>query len=230
MSIMTREDSERVFLPGMGLDWLLPLYDPLTRLLGVDRARGALLEHAALHPGDTVLDVGCGTGSLAIRIQQSHRAVEVVALDPDAKALARARRKAERAGVSIQFERGFADALAHRDGSFDLVFSSFMFHHLERDQKQGMLREIRRVLKPGGRFQMVDFGEASLGASGSTWHRLRDNAEKRVLVSMTEAELVDARTVGSGSLFAGLLPVVYYQASAPTQGPCNHNEGRIMLS
>jgi len=215
MSVLTGE-SERVFLPGMGLHWLLPLYDPLTRLLGVDRSRRTLLDQAVLRPGDRVLDVGCGTGSLAIGIQQRNPEVQVVGVDPDTKALARARRKAERARVSIQFDRGFADALAYPDGSFDLGVSSFMLHHLEREGKRGMLREIRRVLKPGGRFHLVDFGDVSSRSSGSTIHRLHDNAEDRVLACMNEVGLADARIVGSRSLLGGLLPVVYYQAASPT--------------
>jgi ubiquinone/menaquinone biosynthesis C-methylase UbiE len=85
-----------------------------------------------------------------------------------------------------------------------------MFHHLERSQKQGMLREVHRVLKPGGRFLMADFGGTS-----SALHRLRDSAEERVLAAMKEAELVDARVAGTRSLLAGLLLVVHYEAVCP---------------
>jgi ubiquinone/menaquinone biosynthesis C-methylase UbiE len=147
---MTFTESQRYFLPGMGLHWLLPLYDPLTRLIGLHRTRRTLLEQAAPRPGDRVLDVGCGTGDLAIEIRKCHPEVEVVALDPDPKALAKARRKSELCGVSIQLDRGFADALPYPAGYFDLVFSSYMFHHLGQEEKRGMLRDVARVLRPGG--------------------------------------------------------------------------------
>ena len=90
--------SSRTYLPAAGHDWSLPLYDPIVKLLGGDAARKALLEQAALRPGQRVLDVGCGTGTLATLIKQLYPDVEVVGLDPDPKALARARRKAARAG------------------------------------------------------------------------------------------------------------------------------------
>jgi Methyltransferase domain len=124
--------SRKTFIPAMGVEWLLPLYDPFTKLVGLDRWRRELIDQAALQPFHRVLDVGCGTGSLAVLVKQRHPTVEVVGLDPDAKALARATRKAHRAGVAIQLDRGFADALGHPAASFDRVFSSFMFHHLER--------------------------------------------------------------------------------------------------
>ena len=88
--------SQRTFLPAAGHDWFLPVYDPLTKILGVDSARRTLLEQAAFQRGHRVLDVGCGTGSLALLIKRSHPGVEVIGLDPDRRALARARRKAVR--------------------------------------------------------------------------------------------------------------------------------------
>jgi len=81
--------SSRTYLPAAGHDWSLPLYDPIVKLLGGDAARRALLEQAALRPGQRVLDVGCGTGTLATLIKQLYPDVEVVGLDPDPKALAR---------------------------------------------------------------------------------------------------------------------------------------------
>src|SRR5688572_3323558 len=133
-------DSRKTFVPAAGRDWLLPLYDPLTRLLGAERARRGLVEQAALRPGQRVLDVGCGTGSLTLLIKRLYPQVDVVGLDPDAKALDRARRKAARAGLPIAFDQGFADRLPYEDQAFDRVFSSLMFHHLELPDKLQMLR------------------------------------------------------------------------------------------
>jgi ubiquinone/menaquinone biosynthesis C-methylase UbiE len=216
---MTMTKSERPFLPAAGHDLFLPLYDPLTKLLGMDRRRQALVEQAEFAPRHRVLDVGCGTGSLAILIKELHPTVDVVALDPDPKALDRARRKANRAGLSIRFDRGFASALGYADQTFDRVVSSMMFHHLPNDDRLPALQEFKRVLKPGGRMELLDFGgpDSDLhGIAGRLVHshrRLHGNTPVAVLRVMAAAGFTDARRVRTESTIFGRLE--FYQASAP---------------
>jgi ubiquinone/menaquinone biosynthesis C-methylase UbiE len=93
-------NSERTYLPAAGRDLFLPFYDVVTKVLGADKARRALLNHTHLRPGDRVLDIGCGTGTLAIELKQDFPGVEVVGLDPDPRALGRAKRKAQRVGIN----------------------------------------------------------------------------------------------------------------------------------
>ena len=151
----------RHFIPAAGHDWLLPFYDPLQTLMGGDSYRRTMVDLAGIQPGQRLLDIGCGTGSLVVQLSKLHPKTDVTGLDPDPKALARARKKADRAGLSLKLEQGFSDDLPFPDSSFDVVFSSFMFHHLEPDEQQGTLAEARRVLKPGGSFHLVDFSGAS---------------------------------------------------------------------
>ncbi|MGH9324598.1 MAG: class I SAM-dependent methyltransferase [Vicinamibacteria bacterium] len=213
------EEARRTYVPAAGHHWSLPLYDPIVKLLGADRARGALLDQAAVRPRQRVLDIGCGTGSLAVQIKRIHPDVEVVGVDPDPKALARARGKVERARVEIQLHRGFSDALPYPDASFDHVFSSFMFHHLAEREKEDSLREVRRVLKPGAFLHLLDFGGSDSGKDGSLvrWfhsnHRLKDNSEGRLLELMQGAGFADPKKVANRAMF--LLRIAYYQASAP---------------
>lgn len=212
-------DTERTYLPAAGLDWTLPLYDPFVRLLGGDAARRALVDQAALRPGQRLLDIGCGTGTLVVLLKRLYPDITVVGLDPDPKALARARRKAERAAVSVRLDRGFSDELPYPDASFDRVFSSFMFHHLEAGSKQKTFAEIRRVLKPGGSLHLVDFGGRRSGSGGflarllHSSDRLKDNFEERIPALMSEAGLREAREVSRRSMALGLVPIAYYQAS-----------------
>jgi ubiquinone/menaquinone biosynthesis C-methylase UbiE len=119
------QNVRRIYLPAAGYDWALPLYDPFVKVLGADKVRWTLLDQAALGPGHRVLDIACGTGTLAVWMKRLFPMVDVVALDPDPKALARARRRAESQRVSIRFDRGFSDELPYPDGSFNRVFSSF---------------------------------------------------------------------------------------------------------
>jgi ubiquinone/menaquinone biosynthesis C-methylase UbiE len=215
---MASAETGRGFIPAMGpgRDWLLRIYDPLTTLLGLGRVRRTLLEQAALSSHTRVLDVGCGTGSLAVLIKQRHPAVDVVALDPDASAIARGQRKARRAGILVHFDRGFADALPYPDASFDRVFSSVMFHHLERDETSRALREIRRVLKRGGRFHLVDFVASAANGTPSrlhSHHRLTENAEHHVLALLTQAGFADATIIRTGTMLAGHLRIAYFQGT-----------------
>src|SRR5438309_4395984 len=143
--VETMMGSSRTYLPAAGHDWSLPLYDPIVKLLGGDASRRALLYQAALRPGQRVLDVGCGTGTLATLIKQLYPDVEVVGLDPDPKALARARRNSARAGVSIPLDQGFGVVLPYPDAWFGCVFPSFMFHHLVADGIVKSLLATRRA-------------------------------------------------------------------------------------
>jgi len=176
------------------------------------------LEQADLQPGQRVLDVGCGTGTFVTLIQERYRDVEVVGLDPDPKALARARRKSERGGFPIQLDQGFAADLPYADASFDRVFSCFMFHHLPAEERAATLREVRRVLRPAGRLHLLDFSMPEAHSPGwfSTWlhsgHRLKDNTDERILGLMQQAGLSDPQRLGERQLLVG--HIAYYQASA----------------
>lgn len=209
------KETTRAYLPAAGHDWLLPLYDPFVKLLGGEAARRTLIDQARLAAGHRVLEVGCGTGALTMMIKQGHPSVEVVGLDPDPKALARARRKAARGDLSIQFDQGFAGELPYPDRSFDRVFSALMFHHLPSDEKAHMLREARRVLKPAGEFHMLDFeAPEEPGFLARLLHskdRLKDNSEARVLGLMNLAGFLGAKkTARRKMLFGG---IAYYRAA-----------------
>jgi ubiquinone/menaquinone biosynthesis C-methylase UbiE len=207
---------ERAYLSAAGRDALLWLYDPLTRLAGAKKIFRALIDDAAIQPGQTVLDVGCGTGTLAVLIKRLHPAVEVMGLDPDPKALARATTKAVRARVAVRFDRGFADALDYPDATFDRVFSTMMFHHIRRDDRPRVLAEIRRVLKPGGSLEFMDI--AGTGGHGllARWLHgrpaVRVPGDDRMLRQLNEAGLADARKVREqGTVFG---PIAFYRARA----------------
>ncbi len=210
--------SKRTYLPAAGRDSFLPVYDLMTKLMGADQARRGLLDQAQIRPGHRILDIGCGTGSLSIQVKRLHPGTDVVGLDPDPKALARASRKAARATVSIQFDQGFGDELPYPDGSFDRVLSSLMFHHVRTDEKVKTLRAVRRVLKPGGEFHMLDFEGPENGAHGilsrllHSNQRLKDNSESRVLQFMTEAGFAKPKKVGHREMFFG--HIAYYRAIA----------------
>jgi len=207
--------ASRSYLPAAGYDLFLPFYDPLTKLMGGERLLEALVAQAALEPRQTVLDIGCGTGTLAVLLARRFPDVSIVGIDPDPKALARAARKATRARLSIPFVRGLAGAIPHRDGMFDRVFSSMMFHHLSRDERGRALAEWRRVLKPGGRLEFLDFAGGGGSLLGHMLHgrQLSAGAEERLLRRMSEAGFVNARRTASQTTVLGAIG--YVEATAP---------------
>lgn len=154
----TAAERDRAFLPGMGRAWLLPLYDVFTRVGGVHRLHARAVELAGVAPGQTVLDVGCGTGNLALAVLAVQPTARVTGLDPDGDALRRAGRKARRRGLRLELVQGFADRVPVEDGSVDHLVSALALHHVDDGSREGFAREARRVLRPGGTVTIVDVG------------------------------------------------------------------------
>jgi len=176
---------------GLVLHWAAG-YDFLAWLLlrGRERAfRERLLTLAGVEAGESVLDIGCGTGTLAIAAA-GHVGPQgsVSGIDASTEMIARARRKAAKAGVGVVFELAPAERLPFSDGRFDLVLSTLMLHHLPRNTRQQCAREVRRVLKPGGRILVVDFGRPQ-ARHGLLAHFHRHG---HVAVEDVEAVLADA--------------------------------------
>jgi ubiquinone/menaquinone biosynthesis C-methylase UbiE len=149
---------ETDFVPAAGRRGLTALYDPVVALTMRERTfRRKLLEQVAENAPTRILEIGCGTGSLTVPLAERFPEAQVVGLDPDDGALARARAKDP--GGRVDWREGSATELAMPDGSFDCVIASLVLHHLRMSEKRTALAEARRVLRPGGRLQVADWGE-----------------------------------------------------------------------
>jgi ubiquinone/menaquinone biosynthesis C-methylase UbiE len=140
------------------------IYDLFNKVISFGRdeaVRTKLIELAAPAPGEKVLDVGSGTGTLALAIAARVGAAEVHGIDASPEMIAFARKKAANVGSSIDFQVGLIEAIPFADATFDLVTNSLMLHHLPDDLKRSGLAEIHRVLEPGGRFVAMDFAAQS---------------------------------------------------------------------
>ena len=206
--------SEHQFIPAAGKDWLLPFYDFFTKLLGVEASHRHLLKQAAIQPGDRVLEIGCGTGNLTALAKKLHPFADVLGIDPDPKALARARKKARKAGLTMEFRQAFTEELPFPDASFDRVLSAFMLHHIQPSAKLPALSEVYRVLKPGGSLELVDFQEGEHNPPGHFAMRPHSHGESRfhhaVLYLMQEAGFADPTEVDQQTKILGR--IVYYSA------------------
>jgi len=157
----TAEPNRKPATTGLVLHWAAR-YDLLVWLITLGREsvlRDRLLQLALLKPGECVLDVGCGTGTLAIAAKrQVGPAGAVYGIDASPEMIARASKKARKANVEIAFKNGVGEALPFPDARFDVVLTTVMLHHLPAKARQQCVHDIRRVLKPGGRVFAVDFG------------------------------------------------------------------------
>jgi len=151
--------AERAYVPALGFHFLTRFYDPLVALTMRERAvKGRLVEQARIAPGHDVLDVGCGTGTLALLIRSRVPGARVVGLDGDPGVLAIARRKIAKAGADVTLVEGLADdASRFAPASFDRIVTSFVLHHLSVPQKRAALAAMRRWLRPGGELDVLDF-------------------------------------------------------------------------
>ena len=148
------------YVPALAYRWLTPLYDPVVRFTTRERAfKDRLLRQASIAAGMDVLDLACGTGTLAVWIKQREPGARVTGIDGDPEVLRRAGKKAAEGNVAIAFDAGLSYELPYPDQSFDRVLSSLFFHHLTPEAKRRTLAEVRRVLRPGGQIHIADWGE-----------------------------------------------------------------------
>jgi ubiquinone/menaquinone biosynthesis C-methylase UbiE len=142
-------------------DALVPIYNRLFEAHARRRHevfRGHVLELLVPRPGERLLDIGCGTGIMALRIAAEHPRCTVCGIDLSPRMIARARREAEDSSPVVQFDIGSITDLPYSDGSFDVAITNIMFHHLDLAEKQRAVAEIARVLKLGGRYVSAEFG------------------------------------------------------------------------
>jgi len=135
-------------------------YDGLVNLMTfgqIRRLRQMTVDHARIHSGESLLDVGCGTGAVTIpaKMKAGNDGI-VVGIDPAPDMIGIARQKAKRAGLEIDFRVGVIESLSFADETFDVVTSSLMMHHLPEKLRIEGLSEIWRTLKPGGRILIAE--------------------------------------------------------------------------
>ncbi|MBX3595246.1 MULTISPECIES: class I SAM-dependent methyltransferase [unclassified Sphingomonas] len=146
------------FVPALGNARLTRFYDLAIALLTRERYwRGQVLRKLAPGPDDIVMDVGCGTGTLAVMVKEACAQTQVIGVDPDPEVLAIARAKAERAAVAVEWRRAMGDELGEAVAT--IVVSSLVLHQCPLSAKRSIAAAMHAALRPGGRLVLLDYGE-----------------------------------------------------------------------
>ena len=167
------------------LGYMAHYYDLVTWLMtwGKEKAlRKKEVELALIEPDSSILEIGCGTGSLTLAAQaRLGPSGRLVGIDAAPEMIEVARRKAARAGANINFQVAFIQDIPYPADSFDRIMCSFMIFHMSAGVRLKGFSEIRRVLKPGGRLLLVDTGLPS-----QVW---KQTLLKKFMAAMIEHEL-----------------------------------------
>jgi ubiquinone/menaquinone biosynthesis C-methylase UbiE len=206
-------------------------YDLLLWLLTLGRERAfrkRALGLAHLSAGESVLDIGCGTGTLAIAAkQQVGQNGHVYGIDASPEMIARAGKKARKTGLEVDFRNALVESLPFPGGQFDVVLSTLMLHHLPGKLRNQCASEVRRVLKPGGRLLAIDFG-TSPGEKGIVAHFHRHGhinlVEMSTIFSETGLNIAQSGPVGIGDMEYVLAIAPCCESSVPIDSADRRHE------
>jgi SAM-dependent methyltransferase len=234
--MISRVEREPAIVPALryrGLTWLYDfVIGPTTRERAV---KAAIVVQARLEPGAQVLDVGAGTGSLAIMLKRSQPAATVVGVDGDPRILAVARRKGSTAAADVSWVEGMAQRLPFERNQFDRVVTSLLLHHLDDAAKAGALVEMRRVLRPGGTLVVADWDRPRgplmhaaflLVRLLDGWANTRAHAAGQIAPAITKAGFANVAAVAHFSTCCGTLTVFTATNPAAGDGPNPNGELR----
>ena len=150
------------YIPALRYNWLTHLYDPIIAVTTREKTfKKRLIKQADIQKGYEVIDIGSGTGTLALWIKQSEPEAEVIGLDGDQKIVSIAQQKSQDQGLSITFEQALSYDMSYSSNRFDRCLSSLFFHHLTLENKEKTFREMYRILKHGGEIHIADWGKPS---------------------------------------------------------------------
>lgn len=220
--------SVQSFTPAAGNPKWTKYYDPVIALLTREKHwRSDVVRKLAMGPGDVVVDVGCGTGSLALRLKQHQPGARIIGVDPDPEVLGIARHKMRRAGVDIQFVQGMGDKAAELigAGAADKTVSSLVLHQCPVPMKRDIVRNMFQLLKPGGQLVIADFGvqRGALMRLGFRFVQMIDgkedtqpNADGILPILIEEAGFLDVREESLTRTVSGSISI--YRAHRPGGG------------
>lgn len=211
---------EHNYIPALGDPRLTPYYDLLMKwAFPEQRFKHELIRQARIRPGHTVVDLGCGTATLALMVAQEIPGAVVVGTDIDGDILAIGRRKIRRAGLATALVCNGADAVPLATSCCDRVLSTLVIHHLDTEAKLRALSEVFRLLRPGGELHIADFGPPNSiyahmsAAIGRHLEQAHDNLAGELPAMMGEAGFIDVMVVGHRTTIVGDL--AFYRAAKP---------------
>lgn len=206
------------YVPALRFHWLTRFYDPVVALTTREKVfRQKLVALVASTNTTRVLDLACGTGTLARMIRLNSPDLTVHGLDGDSKVLEMARDKSRRKNLEIHFDHGMSFDMPYPDHSFDVLLSSLFFHHLSTVNKQRTMSEIRRVLKPGGSLFICDWGKPANPMVKLSFYLVRildgfdvtqDNAQGRLPGLIENAGFKQVKTVERITTVLGTLDLI----------------------
>ena len=153
--------TDQSYTPALGYFGLTGLYDRAIAVLTRESTwRPMVLEILAPRDGETIVDLGAGTGSLAILIKRAAPQARILAVDPDSAVREIGEAKARAASVDIEFitAMGNEQIPTTPAGSVDAVVCSLVLHQCPLEMKRAIIANAARMIKPRGRFILADYG------------------------------------------------------------------------